>query len=64
MYIIYIEYKKVQVKEGSVANMYPQLTVKGTGHDRTLGGMEMEIRLRDHLAKIFDVCLFSHCCTV
>ena len=50
-----LEYRKAQVKEGGVANMYPQLAVKGTGYDRTLGGLQMEIRLRDHLAKIFEV---------
>ena len=52
---ISLEYRKAQVKEGGVANMYPQLTIKGTGYDRTLGGLEIEIRLRDHLAKIFEV---------
>ena len=30
----------------------PQLSVKGVGFDRTLGGLEMEVRLRDHLVKV------------
>ena len=38
-----------------MANVHPQLAVKGTGYDRTLGGLEMDLRLRDHLAKIFEV---------
>lgn len=53
------EYRTVQVKEGSLANTYPQLTVKGTGFDRTLGGLEMDMRLRDMLAKNFEVSAFN-----
>lgn len=30
----------------------PQLSVKGTGFDRTLGGSEVEFRLREHLIKV------------
>ena len=36
-----------------MVNTYPQLTVKGVGFDRTLGGLEMDIRLRDHLAVLY-----------
>ena len=43
------------VKEGSLLNKHPQLTVKGVGFDRTLGGLEMDIRLRDFLAERFEV---------
>uniref|UniRef100_A0A672N9R9 Hypoxia up-regulated protein 1 n=1 Tax=Sinocyclocheilus grahami TaxID=75366 RepID=A0A672N9R9_SINGR len=32
----------------------PQLQIRGVGFDRTLGGFEMELRLRDHLAKLFN----------
>ncbi|XP_076817134.1 hypoxia up-regulated protein 1-like isoform X1 [Clavelina lepadiformis] len=32
----------------------PQLSVKGMGFDRTLGGLEMELRLRDLLVKLFN----------
>ncbi|XP_061449474.1 hypoxia up-regulated protein 1 isoform X2 [Rhineura floridana] len=32
----------------------PQLQIRGVGFDRTLGGLEMELRLRDHLAKLFN----------
>ena len=45
----------VQVKEGSRANMHPQLLVKGVGYDRLLGGFEIDTRLQRHLAKIFEV---------
>ena len=30
----------------------PQLSVKGIGFDRTLGGSEVEFRLREHLIKV------------
>ena len=50
------------MKEGSVANTYPQLAVKGVGYDRLLGGLEIDVRLRDHLAKSFEVrCRFQLC---
>ena len=45
----------MQVKEGTLANVHPQLIVKGTGFSRLLGGLEMEIRLQQHLAKLFEV---------
>ncbi|XP_067826945.1 hypoxia up-regulated protein 1 [Heptranchias perlo] len=32
----------------------PQLQIQGIGFDRNLGGLEMELRLRDHLAKLFN----------
>ena len=43
-----------------MANTYPQLAVKGVGYDRLLGGLEIDIRLRDHLARNFEVCSESH----
>ena len=49
------EYKKVQVKEGGTMHIEPQLAVKGVGFDRTLGGLEMDMRMRNHLAKLFTV---------
>ena len=36
-----------------------QLQVKGVAFDRTLGGIEMELRLRDHLVKVGFVFQFS-----
>ncbi|CAD6192016.1 unnamed protein product [Caenorhabditis auriculariae] len=32
----------------------PKLTVLGVGFDRTLGGLEITIRLRDHLVELFN----------
>ncbi|XP_065906484.1 hypoxia up-regulated protein 1-like isoform X2 [Dysidea avara] len=49
-----VEYKLIQSNEQGFAEKVPQLTVKGVGFDRTLGGLEMEMRLRDVLAKRFQ----------
>ncbi|XP_038635125.1 hypoxia up-regulated protein 1 isoform X1 [Scyliorhinus canicula] len=32
----------------------PQLQILGIGFDRNLGGLEMDLRLQDHLAKLFN----------
>ena len=48
-----ISYQLVKSKERGFVETNPQMTVKGVGFDRTLGGLEMQIRLRDHLAKLF-----------
>lgn len=32
----------------------PQLTVRGVGFDRSLGSLEITLRMRDHLAKLFN----------
>ena len=52
------------MKEGGVLNTHPQLAVKGVGYDRTLGGLEVDIRLRDHLARNFEVCSDPLCILV
>ncbi|XP_069038910.1 hypoxia up-regulated protein 1 [Lepisosteus oculatus] len=46
-----VTYQTVKTKDTGVQ---PQLQVRGVGFDRTLGGFEMELRLRDHLAKLFN----------
>uniref|UniRef100_A0AAR2JSV3 Hypoxia up-regulated protein 1 n=1 Tax=Pygocentrus nattereri TaxID=42514 RepID=A0AAR2JSV3_PYGNA len=46
-----VTYQTVKTKE---AGTQPQLQIRGVGFDRTLGGFEMELRLRDYLAKIFN----------
>ncbi len=43
------------MKEGTIANVHPQLVVKGSGFSRRLGGLEIDIRLQQHLAKQFQV---------
>ena len=47
-------YQLVQTKENGYAETNPQVTIKAVGVDRTLGGLEFTLRLRDHLAKAFD----------
>ncbi|XP_044525559.1 LOW QUALITY PROTEIN: hypoxia up-regulated protein 1 [Gracilinanus agilis] len=47
-----VTYQTVKTKE---AGTQPQLQIRGVGFDRTLGGLEMELRLRKHLAKLFNV---------
>lgn len=46
-----VTYQTVKTKE---AGMQPQLQIQGVGFDRTLGGLEMELRLREHLAGLFN----------
>ncbi|XP_053200915.1 hypoxia up-regulated protein 1-like [Panonychus citri] len=48
-----VAYQTVKTKEAGFVESNPQLTIKGIGFDRNLGGLEMQIRLRDHLAKLF-----------
>jgi len=45
---------KEKNKVTGIAETNPQLTVKGVGFDRNLGGLEFQLRLRDHLAKLFN----------
>lgn len=42
-----------KVKDRGFVETVPQLVVKGVGFDTTLGGLEMDMRLRDHLVKSF-----------
>ncbi|NWW95833.1 HYOU1 protein, partial [Rhynochetos jubatus] len=46
-----VTYQTVKTKDSGTQ---PQLQIQGVGFDRTLGGLEMELRLRDHLAKLFN----------
>ncbi|TRY90576.1 hypothetical protein DNTS_018356 [Danionella cerebrum] len=51
-----VTYQTVKTKDSGTQ---PQLQIRGVGSvmpwfDRTLGGFEMELRLRDHLAKLFN----------
>ncbi|XP_067166168.1 hypoxia up-regulated protein 1 isoform X2 [Apteryx mantelli] len=46
-----VTYQTVKTKDSGTQ---PQLQVQGIGFDRTLGGLEMELRLRDYLAKLFN----------
>lgn len=42
------------VKDKVTRETNPVIQVLGVGYDRTLGGLEMQLRLRDHLAKEFN----------
>ncbi|NWZ94869.1 HYOU1 protein, partial [Nesospiza acunhae] len=46
-----VAYQTVKTKDSGTQ---PQLQIQGIGFDRTLGGLEMELRLRDYLAKLFN----------
>uniref|UniRef100_A0A8C2YBW2 Hypoxia up-regulated protein 1 n=1 Tax=Coturnix japonica TaxID=93934 RepID=A0A8C2YBW2_COTJA len=46
-----VTYQTVKTKDSGTQ---PQLQIQGIGYDRTLGGLEMELRLRDYLAKLFN----------
>lgn len=46
-----VEYKTVKIKDKGYVETVPQLQVLGVGFDRTLGGHEMTLRLREHLIK-------------
>ncbi|XP_069115800.1 hypoxia up-regulated protein 1-like isoform X1 [Argopecten irradians] len=48
-----VGYQMVKMKEGTRVETNPQLVIKGVGYDRNLGGLEVTLRLRDHLAKAF-----------
>ncbi|XP_047521461.1 hypoxia up-regulated protein 1 isoform X1 [Pieris napi] len=49
-----VEYKTVKTKEKGYVETVPQLQVIGVGFDRTLGGLEMTLRLREHLIKAWE----------
>lgn len=42
------------VKDRATRETNPVIQVLGVGYDRTLGGLEMQLRLRDYLAKEFN----------
>ncbi|XP_033641223.1 hypoxia up-regulated protein 1-like [Asterias rubens] len=48
-----VGYQIVKTKEKTFVETNPQLVVKGLGFDRTLGGLEIDLRLRDYLAETF-----------
>uniref|UniRef100_A0A8C5PWA5 Hypoxia up-regulated protein 1 n=1 Tax=Leptobrachium leishanense TaxID=445787 RepID=A0A8C5PWA5_9ANUR len=46
-----VTYQTVKTKDSGTQ---PQLQIRGVGFDRTLGGLEIDLRLREHLAKLFN----------
>lgn len=49
-----VSYQLVKTKEKGYVETNPQLSIIGVGCDRTLGGLEMQLRLRDFLGKKFN----------
>lgn len=49
-----VSYQNVKVKERGYVETHPQVSILGVGYDRTLGGLEIQIKLQHHLAKEFD----------
>ncbi|CAK9304553.1 unnamed protein product [Gordionus sp. m RMFG-2023] len=49
-----VAYQNVQTRENDSASIFPQLTIKGFGFDRKLGGKVFQMRLRDFLASTFN----------
>ncbi|XP_008207113.1 hypoxia up-regulated protein 1 isoform X1 [Nasonia vitripennis] len=49
-----VGYQNIKTKERGFVETHPQVSILGVGYDRTLGGLEMQLRLRDYLAKEFD----------
>lgn len=49
-----VSYQNTKTKERGYVETNPTLQILGVGYDRTLGGLEITLRLRDHLAKRFN----------
>ncbi|XP_028128595.2 hypoxia up-regulated protein 1 [Diabrotica virgifera virgifera] len=49
-----VSYQSVKTKDKPYVEVHPQATILGVGFDRTLGGLEMQVRLRNYLAKKFN----------
>lgn len=49
-----VSYQTIKTKERGFVETHPQVSVLGVGYDRTLGGLEIQLRLRDHLATKFN----------
>ncbi|KAL0266755.1 UNVERIFIED_CONTAM: hypothetical protein PYX00_009209 [Menopon gallinae] len=49
-----VAYQMVKYKDKGMVETNPQATIIGVGYDRTLGGLEMQVRLQKYLAKKFN----------
>ncbi|GJQ78832.1 hypothetical protein Trydic_g2674 [Trypoxylus dichotomus] len=49
-----VSLQTIKTKERGYVETHPQISVIGVGYDRTLGGLEIQIRLRDYLGKKFN----------
>ncbi len=49
-----VSFQTVKTKERGFTETHPQAQVLGVGYERNLGGLDLQIRLRDYLAKKFN----------
>ncbi|XP_051164816.1 hypoxia up-regulated protein 1 isoform X3 [Leptopilina boulardi] len=49
-----VSYQNVKTKERGFLETHPQVSIVGVGYDRTLGGIELQIRLQEYFATEFD----------
>ena len=49
-----VSYQIVKTKERGFTETHPQAQVLGVGYERNLGGLDLQIKIRDHLAKKFN----------
>lgn len=49
-----VSYQTIKTKDKILAEHVPQLSIKGIGYDRFLGGLEFKLRLGEHFAKAFS----------
>jgi len=52
--IVSYQVVKEKLPASGVIDTFPQLTIRGVGFDRTLGGSEFQHRLTNHLATLFN----------
>ncbi|GLV37373.1 uncharacterized protein CBL_10660 [Carabus blaptoides fortunei] len=49
-----VSYQITKTKERGIVETHPQISILGVGYDRTLGGLDIQLRLRDYLAAKFN----------
>lgn len=49
-----VSYQVIKTKERGFVESHPQASIIGVGYDRSLGGLEIQLRLRDYLAQKFN----------
>ncbi|XP_044750034.1 hypoxia up-regulated protein 1 [Coccinella septempunctata] len=49
-----VSFQNTKTKERGYMETHPELNIIGVGYDRTLGGLEMQLRLRDYLGNKFN----------
>lgn len=49
-----VSYQVVKTKERGFVETHPQASIIGVGYDRSLGGLEMQLRLRDYIGQKFN----------